>query len=200
MADTTLQEQVRLLRERFLRFFEGHEPSLELAMDFPVEHRIKLIYSVILPGMRKYLFYLRFIVARIAHYIDHSAVKVALYRMIGMKIGKGVFLSPEVVLDPHYPELIEIGDYAIIGWGTSLFCHDYDGKIYRVGRIRIGKGAVIGGFSVIRSGVTIGENAQVASTCIVYKDVPENYYLDSVILLNRALVDAYREDRRAQGL
>lgn len=193
-------ELVHTHRARLLSFFKGSEKSLELEMDFPVEQRIRLIYSIILPGVRKYLFYLRFIVARIAHSIDHTAVKVALYRMIGMKIGKGVFLSPEVVLDPHYPELIEIGDYAIIGWGTSLFCHDYDGKIYRVGRIKIGKGAVIGGFSVIRSGVTIGENAQVASTCIVYKDIPANYYLDSVILLNRTLVDAYREDRRAQGV
>jgi acetyltransferase-like isoleucine patch superfamily enzyme len=104
-----------------------------------------------------------------------------------------------VILDPHFPELINIGDYVIIGWGTHLFCHDYDGKTYRLGRITIGKGAVIGGFSIIRGGVTIGENAQVASTCIVYKDVPENYYLDSVILLNRALVDVYREDRCAKG-
>lgn len=198
--DADTGEQVRLLREKFLAFLAGKEQCLELPMAFPIERRIRLIYSVILPGARKYLFYLRFLIARIAHSIDHSAMKVALYRLIGMKIGKGVFLSPEVVLDPHYPGLIEIGDYAIIGWGTSLFCHDYDGQTYRVGRIRIGRGAVIGGFSVIRSGVTIGENAQVASTCIVYKDVPENYYLDSVVLLNRALVDAYREDRRGRGI
>lgn len=197
--DKAFNEKVRGQRERLQRFLEGKDPSLALEMDFPVERRIRLIYAVILPGMRKYLFYLRFLVARIAHSIDHSAVKVALYRLIGMKIGKGVFLSPEVVLDPHFPGLIEIGDYAIIGWGASLFCHEYDGKTYRVGRITIGRGAVIGGFSVIRSGVTIGENAQVASTCIVYKDVPKNYYLDSVILLNRALVDVYREDRREHG-
>ena len=133
-------------------------------------------------------------IARISQYIDYSPVKVFLYRLTGMKIGKGVFLSPDVILDPHFPELIEIGDYAIIGWGTYLFCHEYNVGKYRLGRITIGKGAVIGGFSVIRGGVTIGENAQVASTCIVYKDVPENYYLDSVILLNRALVDVYRRD------
>jgi len=198
--DSTFSDQIRAHREQLRCFLQGKGPSLELAFDFPIEKRIRLIYSVILPGARKYLFYLRFAVSRIAHYIDYSPVKVALYRMIGMKIGKGVFLSPEVTLDPHFPELIEIGDYAIIGWGTSLFCHEYDGKTYRLGRITIGRGAVIGGFSVIRSGVTIGENAQVASTCIVYKDVPENYYLDSVILLNRALVDVYREDRRANGI
>jgi acetyltransferase-like isoleucine patch superfamily enzyme len=117
-----------------------------------------------------------------------------------MKIGRGVFLSPDVILDPHFPELIEIQDYAIIGWGTHLFCHEYNGGTYRLGRIVVGRGAVIGGFSLIRGGVTIGEKAQVASTCIVYKDVPNNYYLDSVILLNRALLDVYKDDQRARNL
>ena len=42
----------------------------------------------------------------------------------------------------------------------------------------------------------IGANAQIASTCIVYKDVPDNYYLDTAIVLNRALLEIYREERR----
>jgi acetyltransferase-like isoleucine patch superfamily enzyme len=111
-----------------------------------------------------------------------------------MKIGKGVFISPGVILDPHFPALIEIDDYAIVGWGTHLFTHEFSGSRYTIGRIRIGRGAVIGGFSIVRGGVVIGANAQVASTCIVYKDVPDNYCVDSVILLNRALLDVYRKE------
>ena len=195
MKDAT-REKIRSNRERLLNFLEGKEKALEFAIDCSIEERIDFIYSVIFPGTRKNVFYLRFLIARIAQYIDYSPAKVFLYRLIGMKIGKGAFLSPDVILDPHFPELIEIGDYAIIGWGTHLFCHEYSGDTYRVGRISIGRGAVIGGFSIIRAGVLIGENAQVASTCIVYKDVPNNYYLDSVILLNRALVEVYKEDRK----
>jgi acetyltransferase-like isoleucine patch superfamily enzyme len=176
------------------RFLQGGGTKMEFAIDCPVGQRIRFIYAVIFPGGRKYLFYLRFLIARIARAVDLSPVKVFLYRLIGMKIGKGVFLSPDVILDPHFPELIEIGDHAIIGWGTRLFCHEFNGGVYRLGRISVGRGAVIGGFSIIRGGVTIGDNAQVASTCIVYKDVPENYYLDSVVLLNRALLDVYREE------
>lgn len=191
-----MQEKILANRKRLLDFLKGTEQSLDFAIDCRIEERIRFIYAIIFPGSRKYLFYLRFLIARIAQYIDYSAAKVFLYRITGMKIGKGVFLSPDVILDPHFPELIRIDDYAIIGWGTHLFCHEYNGAKYRVGRITIRRGAVIGGFSVIRGGVTIGENAQVASTCIVYKDVPNNYYLDSVILLNRALLEVYKEDRK----
>lgn len=190
-----LAAKIAVNRAAFLAFFRGSERALEFPVACPLAERIGFIYAIIFPGKRKYLFYLRFLIARVAQYIDYSPIKVWLYRRIGMKIGRGVYLAADVILDPHFPELIEIGDYAIIGWGTHLFCHEFDGTKYRLGRITIGRGAVIGGFTLVRSGVTIGENAQIASSCIVYKDVPNNYYLDSVILLNRALLEVYREER-----
>lgn len=190
-------EKIKANRKLFLDFLNGKEKKLEMEIDCGIEERVRFIYSIIFPGRGKILFYLRFMIARIAQHIDYSPVKVFLYRLIGMKIGKGVFIAADVILDPHFPSLIEIGDYAIIGWGTHLFTHEFDGGKYRLGRIIIGKGAVIGGFSLIRGGVFIGENAQVASSCIVYKDVPNNYYLDSVILLNRSLLEVYKKDLNA---
>ncbi len=182
-------------RQRLAEFLLGEEQVLEFKIDSTPEQRIATIYAIVFPGWAKARFYLNFLIARIARIIDWSPAKVFLYRLTGMKIGKGVFISPDVILDPHFPALIEIGDYAIIGWGTHLFTHEYSRNKYRVGRISVGAGAVIGGFSIIRGGVRIGDNAQVASTCIVYKDVPENYYLDSEVLLTRALLDVRREER-----
>lgn len=187
----------RSKRKLFLEFLLGDEKKFEFDVDCRLEDRIRFIYNIIFPGIQKYIFYVRFVIARIAQFIDYSPLKVCIYRLIGMKIGKGVYIAADVILDPHFPGLIEIGDYAIIGWGTHAFCHEFDGVKYRIGRITIGKGVVIGGFSIIRGGVKIGENAHVASTCIVYKDVPNNYYLDSVILLSRALLEVYKEDRHA---
>ena len=192
-------EKIVQAREALRNFLQGTEKKLEIAIDCPAKDRIRYIYSIIFPGLHKAQFYWRFFVARIACFIDFSPLKVLLYRSIGMKIGKGVFISPGVILDPHFPGLINIGDYAIIGWGTHLFTHEFTGDKYTAGRIRIGIGAVIGGFSIIRGGVTVGDNAQVASTCIVYKDVPQNYYLDSVVLLNRALVDVYRKEKESHA-
>jgi acetyltransferase-like isoleucine patch superfamily enzyme len=183
-------------RRALAEFLAGSERALEFPVKCPPEQRIAFIYGVVFPGWAKLRFYLNFLIARTARSIDWPPAKVFLYRLIGMKIGRNVFISPDVILDPHFPALIEIGDHAIIGWGTHLFTHEFSGSSYRVGRISVGAGAVIGGFSIVRGGVRIGDNAQIASTCIVYKDVPENYYLDSVVLLNRALVDVYREEIR----
>jgi NDP-sugar pyrophosphorylase family protein len=186
--------RIARFRATLLEFIRGDARRIEIEIDCPVEDRIGFIYSAVFPGLAKYRFYLAFAIARLAGAIDWSPLKVALYRSIGMKIGTGAFISPGVVLDPHFPSLIEIGDYAIIGWGTQLFTHEFTGSRYILGRIRIGRGAVIGGLSIVRGGVTVGANAQVASACIVYKDVPDNYCIDSVILLSRALVDVYRRE------
>lgn len=161
----------------------------------PIEERIRFIYSVIFPGLGKYRFFWNFFLARMARFVDISAVKVFLYRRIGVRIGRGVFISPDVIIDPHFPSLITIGDHAILGWGAHIFPHDFDGTKYRAGRIAIGRGAVIGGFATIRGGVAIGENASVASLSIVIKDVPKNYLVDSVVLFSKALTETYRKQR-----
>lgn len=194
--ESALEEQAAASRAGLERFLAGEGMKFEFAIPCPPARRIDYIYSVVLPGWKKLRFYRNFFICRIARSIDYSPLKVWLYRRVGFRLGEGVFISPDVILDPHFPELIEIGEHAIIGWGTHLFCHEFDGAKYRLGRIRIGAGAVIGGFSVVRGGVVIGENAQIASTCIVYKDVPDNYYLDTAIVLNRALLEIYREERR----
>lgn len=193
-------EKMRHNHERLQAFLKSDERKLELEVDCPIEERVSYTYRVIFPGFEKYRFYWRFFLARLASFIDYSPIKVFLYRRMGIRIGKGAFIAPGVILDPHFPELIEIGEYAIIGWGTHLFTHECTGTHFLAGRIRIGRGAVIGGFSVVRGGVNIGENAKVASTCIVYKDVPQNYCMDSVILLNRALLEVYRKDVDGQDI
>lgn len=133
--------------------------------------RIPYIYEIIFPGFEKVKFYFRYAVVKLAGIIDISAVKVLLYRLAGVKIGKGVFISPDVVIDPHFAKLIEIQDYVIIGWGALIFTHDFDGERYRIGRVKIGRGAVIGGLSLIRSGVSICENAKIPLKATVLKDI-----------------------------
>jgi len=191
-----LTELANQHKMRLAEFIAGGAMKFEFSTPCSPAHRIAFIYSIIFPGLSKLRFYWNFLVCRIARSIDYSPLKLVLYRSVGFRIGRGTFLSPDVILDPHFPQLVEIGEDVIIGWGTHLFTHEFDGDKYRLGRIRIGAGAVVGGFSIVRGGVEIGANARVASTCIVYKNVPENYYIDTAIILNRALLDVYREDRR----
>ncbi len=162
------------LHQQLQDYLNSGKKRFEFEINYSLPERISGIYEIIFPGIKKYRFYLRFLLARIAQYIDYSPIKVFLYRAIGIKIGQGVFISPDVILDPHFPKLIEIGDYVILGWGAKLFTHEFSAKQYRLGRIIIEEGAIIGGFSLIRGGVTIGKHAEIIANSIVYKDVPEN--------------------------
>jgi acetyltransferase-like isoleucine patch superfamily enzyme len=149
-------KQTTEIRKRLTDYLESNVSSVfEFTTDCPIEERIHFIYTVIAPGICRIQFYLNFLIARIAYYIDYSPVKVLLYRLIGIRIGKRVFISPNVVIDHHFPSLIELQDDVIVGWGARIFVHEYSGKTYSVGRITIENGAVIGAFASLRCGVKI---------------------------------------------
>lgn len=111
----------------------------------------------------------------IAKFLPPSELKNTIYRMFGVKIGRGVWISPDVVIDPVFPERIHIGDGVFIGWGARLFSHMVDhNRNLHVGDIFIGDNAFIGGFTTIRPGVKVGGGAVVGSDSLVIRDVPPN--------------------------
>jgi serine acetyltransferase len=169
----TDKDSVFELRQKINEFKNSNEPVFSFGIETSLEDRIETIYSIIFPGFSKYKFYLNFTLARWAEKIDYSPVKVFIYRVTGMKIGKGVFISADVILDPHFPEFVTIGDYAILGWGAKLFTHEYYGNTYRMGKISIGRGAQVGAYSVVRGGVKIGEMAETSPYSVIYKDVQD---------------------------
>lgn len=115
----------------------------------------------------------RYLMVSLAHHIPISPIKVWLLRRVGARIGRDVFISPGVVFDPLFPELITIEDGALLGLGCRLITHEYTATSFRLGRIHIGKGAVIGGWAMVRSGVTVGAGATVGACSFVNKDVPD---------------------------
>ena len=110
-------------------------------------------------------------------------LRPAIIRGMGAKVGKGVFIGDHVVIDLSHADLIEIDDYAHITGGCRLLCHQRDLKNYcvgdnaalcgyRLGKIHIGKGCMIGMETMIMPGVAIGEGAIVGAGSLVTKDVP----------------------------
>jgi len=104
-------------------------------------------------------------------FIPSLRIKRGLYRLLGTKIGKNVVIAPEVLLDPIFPELIELKDNSIIGWGTKILTHEFTTKTTRIGRVKIGENTVVGAFSVVRCGVEIKEDCVVAMMSLVHKDI-----------------------------
>ena len=99
-------------------------------------------------------------------------IKNNVFRLMGVKIGKDVVISPGVLIDPFFPELITIGDGCIIGWDAKLITHEYLIDEVLVGEIKIGKKALIGNSSIVRPGTKIGDGSIIGYNSLVNKDVP----------------------------
>ncbi len=158
-----------IMRDKIKSFLNSKEPVLLLDhnQDFNVLYEwtnlrnpAKMIFNAIVISIGKYL---------------PLRLKAIIFRALtGMNIGKNVGIAMATDIDPSYPELITIGDNAIIGWKVNILCHEFTGKHIRLGRVSIGRNALVGAFSSIRAGVTIGENSVVAMDSFVNIDIPPN--------------------------
>jgi acetyltransferase-like isoleucine patch superfamily enzyme len=166
------KNKIKNITQQIKLFFDSDEMLMSFTVDCSLKNRMRFIEKVIFSHNSKFIFYWRFFLSRTAFFIDYSPMKVFLYRLCGIKIGKGVFISPDVVIDVHFPKLIKIDDYVIIGYGATIFCHDFISNKYRLGKVHIGKGAVIGGYVLVACGVQIGEQANITAKTIVVRDVP----------------------------
>jgi acetyltransferase-like isoleucine patch superfamily enzyme len=114
------------------------------------------------------------LVLALTRYMHSGPLKNALLRTIGVQIGKHVFIAATVQLDIQFPELITIDDGAILGMHSHIATHEVTHTHIRLGKVRIGKNALIGGQATVRSGVTIGDNSVVAMRAFVTESVPPN--------------------------
>jgi len=109
-----------------------------------------------------------------------SNLAVIFQRARGVKVGRHVFLGPNVTIDLVYPELITIEDYVSIGMNSMIFAHSNPTcsmeikKHYyprRVAPVSIRKGAWIPPGTIVLCGVTIGENSIVGAGSVVTRDI-----------------------------
>lgn len=106
--------------------------------------------------------------------IPFSRLRVFLYKGIGYKIGKNVFIGMRCYLDDVDPSLITIKDNAIISYEVKFAVH---GKRQEHTQITIEEGAYIGMGAILlsgKNGITINKNAVVGAGSVVTKSVPEN--------------------------
>jgi len=115
-----------------------------------------------------------FIIIYACRRLPSLRVKNVFYRLTGMKVGSDVAFGLDAVVDVFYPELIEIRDNAIVGYGVTILAHEFLQDEVRVGRVVVGKNAVIGANTTILPGVEIGDNAVVSAASLVNRDIPPN--------------------------
>ena len=96
-----------------------------------------------------------------------STLRVRLHRWRGVKIGSGVWIGYDAVIETSKPQLVTIDDDAVIGIRATVIAH-----FREVRGVTIGAKATIGPGAIIMPGVTIGYGAVVAAGSVVTRSVP----------------------------
>lgn len=113
-----------------------------------------------------------FLVIQLCRYSPSLAFKNFLFKyLLKMKLGDRVAWGLMVMVDVFWPENIIIGEDTIIGYNSTLLCHEFLVNELRLGKIKIGKRVMIGANTTILPGVNIGDGAIVAAGSLVNKDV-----------------------------
>ncbi len=115
---------------------------------------------------------LNFTIITLCKYVPSLTVKSWLYRMLGIKVGRDVSVGLAAMMDVFFPELITIGDNCVIGYNSTILCHEFLIHEYRTGEVVIGRDVMIGANSTILPGVRIGDGAVVGAGSLVNRDVP----------------------------
>ncbi len=120
------------------------------------------------------------VISGMARFCVPPFLRVGLYRLIGVKIGRDVFIGLDCILDSSYPELITIEDEVVTSFRIMLICHgistDANGKAPGkkerfVAGITLKKKCYIGAGAIILPGVVVGESAVVGAGAVVTRDV-----------------------------
>ena len=102
-----------------------------------------------------------------------SLISVNYYRFMGVKIGKGNFVSIGAHIDVRRGK-ITIGNNVRIGNGSFILSHTGFRPLKEKEETIIEDNVIIFVNSVIFPGVRIGKNSIVAAGAVVMKDVPPN--------------------------
>ena len=119
---------------------------------------------------------------KLAYSSPRSNFVIKMQRSRGVRIGKNCHISPYVLIDLVYPNLVEIGNNVTIGSNVMIFAHiNPTANLFlkktayprKVAKVTIKEGAVINPGSIITAGVSIGKNSIVSVGCSVFEDVPD---------------------------
>ena len=94
-------------------------------------------------------------------------MRVWLHRWRGVKIGRGVWIGYDCILETSQPHLITVGDNAVLGVRAMLIAH-FRGSV----GITIEDEAFIGPGAIVLPAVTIGKGAVVTAGSVVSTSVP----------------------------
>ena len=115
--------------------------------------------------------------------LNYRKIRPFIWKIMGAKVGKGVYIGSEVWIDIGNTYLITIEDEVHIANRSFLLCHQRDFLDYYEGDnysnlpyvrlpIHLKRGCLLGSGVYVLPGVTIGEGSIIGSGSVVTKDIP----------------------------
>ncbi|MEI8309032.1 MAG: acyltransferase [Chloroflexales bacterium] len=117
---------------------------------------------------------------QVARYVPFIPLKNAIYRALGTRIGRHTSVALMVMLDIFFPHDVTIGDDCVIGYNSTILCHEFTRGEWRRGPVTIGHGVTIGANCTILPGVVIGDGATISAMSLVNRDVPPGAFVGGV--------------------
>jgi acetyltransferase-like isoleucine patch superfamily enzyme len=117
---------------------------------------------------------------QIARYTPLIPLKNAIYRALGARVGRHASIALMVMLDIFFPQDVMIGDECVIGYNSTILCHEFTRGEWRRGPVVIGREVTIGANCTILPGVVIGDGATVSAMSLVNRDVPPGAFVGGV--------------------
>jgi len=146
---------------------------------FLVEHFYKRVLQKEPPYYAKYSLFMilwkpirKYLNVVVIPNVPFNGLRVSMYRLIGFKIGKNVFIGMKCYLDDMVIKKTIIEENVTISYGCYFTCH---GKEQGHTTINIKKGAYIGMRCNILSGkegIIIGEQSIIGAGSLVNKNIP----------------------------
>jgi acetyltransferase-like isoleucine patch superfamily enzyme len=117
---------------------------------------------------------------QVARYTPFIPLKNAIYRAIGAQVAPHASLALMVMLDIFFPQDVTIGEDCVVGYNSTILCHEFTRGEWRRGPVVIGQGVTIGANCTILPGVVIGDGATVSAMSLVNRDVPAGAFVGGV--------------------
>jgi acetyltransferase-like isoleucine patch superfamily enzyme len=98
-------------------------------------------------------------------------------RQLGARVGRNVFLGPDVYVEREFAPLLTIEDGVVLARGASMLLHDSAlnnalGEPLKFGPVVLRAACYVGANATVLCGVEIGARAIVGAGSVVTRDVP----------------------------
>lgn len=117
---------------------------------------------------------------QLARYSPSMLLKNMLYRAVGARVGAHASVGLMVMFDIFFPEDITLGEDCVIGYNSTILCHEFVRHEWRRGPVIIGNDVTIGANCTVLPGVIIGDGATISAMSLVNRDVPPGAFVGGV--------------------